>query len=84
MAGANAIYTMISKHVAEELCLEKISRSMFRIANSEVAEYSVSEAYIVVEDRDVVFVFYLEFKVYIVMMNLIYIGVSSLGFLGII
>ena len=53
IADTGAIYTMIPKYIAEELNLKVIDKRKFRIANGEIVEYPVSEAYIVIENRGV-------------------------------
>ncbi len=53
VADTGAIYTMIPRHIAEKLDLKVIDKRKFKIANGEVVEYPVSEAYIVVEGRGV-------------------------------
>lgn len=44
---------MVPKYIAEKLDLEVVDKRKFKIVSDEVVEYSVSEAYIGVEDRGV-------------------------------
>ena len=53
IVDAGAIYTVISKSVAEGLRLEETGRRKFKIANGDVVEYPISEAYIIVNGEDV-------------------------------
>jgi len=53
IVDAGAIYTVISKSVAEGLRLEETSRRKFKIANGDVVEYPISEAYIIVNGEGV-------------------------------
>jgi len=48
IVDAGAIYTVIPKSVAEGLRLKETGRRKFKIANGDVVEYPVSEAYIIV------------------------------------
>jgi len=51
IADTGAIYTVIPRTIAEKLGLEIIGRRRFRVASGDIVEYSVAEAYIVIEDR---------------------------------
>ncbi|MGC8975829.1 MAG: retroviral-like aspartic protease family protein [Thermoprotei archaeon] len=53
IADTGAIYTVIPRWVANKLGLEEVSKRRFKIASGEIAEYPVSEAYIMIEDRGV-------------------------------
>ncbi|PUA34017.1 MAG: hypothetical protein B7O98_00985 [Zestosphaera tikiterensis] len=53
IADTGAIYTMISKTIAEKLGLEIMGKRKFRVASGDAVEYPVAEAYIIVEDRGV-------------------------------
>ncbi len=53
IADTGAIYTVIPRYIAEKLGLEVVGKRRFKIANGEVVEYPISEAYIVVEGRGV-------------------------------
>ena len=53
IADTGAIYTVIPKHIADELGLEVTGKRRFKIASGEVVEYPVTEAYIVIEGRGV-------------------------------
>jgi len=53
VADTGAIYTMIPRHVAEKLDLKVIGRRKFKLANGEIVEYPISEAYIVIEGKGV-------------------------------
>ena len=53
IVDAGAIFTVISKSVAEGLRLKETGRRKFKIANGDIVEYSVSEAYIIVNGEGV-------------------------------
>jgi len=53
IVDAGAIYTVISKSVAEGLRLKETGRRKFKIANGNVMEYPISEAYIVINGEGV-------------------------------
>ena len=53
IVDAGVIYTVIPKSVAEGLRLEETGRRKFKIANGDVVEYAVSEAYIVINGEGV-------------------------------
>jgi len=53
IVDTGAIYTVIPKSVAEGLRLKETGRRKFKIANGDVVEYPVSEAYIVVNGEGV-------------------------------
>jgi len=53
VVDAGVIYTVISKSVAEGLRLNETGRRKFKIANGDVVEYPVSEAYIIVNGEGV-------------------------------
>jgi len=53
IVDTDAIYTVIPKSVAERLGLKETGWRKFRIANGDVVEYPVSEAYIVVNGEGV-------------------------------
>jgi clan AA aspartic protease len=53
IVDAGAIYTVIPKSVAEGLRLKETGRRKFKIANGDVVEYPISEAYIIVNGEDV-------------------------------
>jgi predicted aspartyl protease len=48
-----AIYAVIPKSVAERLRLKETGRRKFKIANGDVVEYPVSEAYIIIDGEGV-------------------------------
>ena len=53
IVDTGAIYTVIPKSVAEGLKLKETSRRKFKIANGDIVEYPVSEAYIIVNGEGV-------------------------------
>jgi clan AA aspartic protease len=53
IVDAGAIYTVIPKSVAERLRLKETGRRRFKIANGDVVEYPISEAYIVINGEGV-------------------------------
>jgi len=53
IVDTGAIYTVIPKSVAEELKLKETGRRKFKIANGDVVEYPVSEAYITINGEGV-------------------------------
>jgi clan AA aspartic protease len=53
IVDTGAIYTVIPNSVAERLRLKETGRRKFKIANGDVVEYPVSEAYIVVNGEGV-------------------------------
>jgi len=53
VVDAGVIYTVISKSVAEGLRLRETGRRKFKIANGDIVECSVSEAYIIVNGEGV-------------------------------
>jgi clan AA aspartic protease len=53
IVDAVAIYTVIPKSVAEGLRLKEKGRRRFKIANGDVVEYPVSEAYIIINGEGV-------------------------------
>lgn len=53
IVDTGAIYTVIPKSVAEGLRLKKTGRRKFKIANGDVVEYPVSEAYIIINGEGV-------------------------------
>ena len=53
IVDTGAIYAVISKSVAEGLRLKETGRRKFKIANGDVVEYPVSEAYIIVNGEGV-------------------------------
>ena len=53
IVDAGAIYTVIPKSVAEGLRLKETGRRKFKIANGNVMEYPISEAYIVINGEGV-------------------------------
>jgi len=53
IVDTGAIYTVISKSVAERLRLKETGRRRFKIANGDVVEYPVSEAYIIINEEGV-------------------------------
>ena len=53
IVDAGVIYTVIPKSVAEGLRLKETGRRKFKIANGDVVEYPVSEAYIIVDGEGV-------------------------------
>jgi len=53
IADAGAIYTVIPKSVAERLRLKETGKRKFKIANGDVVEYPVSEAYIIINGEGV-------------------------------
>jgi len=53
IVDTGAIYTVIPKSVAEGLRLKETGRRKFRIANGDVVEYPISEAYIIVNGEGV-------------------------------
>jgi predicted aspartyl protease len=48
VVDTGAIYTVIPKSVAERLRLKEMGRRRFKIANGDIVEYPVSEAYIII------------------------------------
>ena len=53
VVDAGVIYTVISKSVAERLRLKETGRRKFKIANGDIVEYPVSEAYIIINGEGV-------------------------------
>jgi len=53
IVDTGAIYTVISESVAERLRLKETGRRRFKIANGDVVEYPVSEAYIIINEEGV-------------------------------
>ncbi len=53
IADTGAIYTVIPESISRKLGLSIMGKRRFKIANGNIVEYPVSEAYIVVEDRGV-------------------------------
>jgi clan AA aspartic protease len=53
IVDTGAIYTVIPKSVAERLRLKETGRRKFKIANGDVVEYPVSEAYIIINGEGV-------------------------------
>jgi clan AA aspartic protease len=53
IVDAGVIYTVIPKSVAEGLRLKETGRRKLKIANGNVVEYPVSEAYIVIDGEGV-------------------------------
>ena len=53
IVDTGAIYTVIPKNVAEGLRLKETGRRKFKIANGDVVEYPVSEAYIIINGEGV-------------------------------
>jgi clan AA aspartic protease len=53
IVDAGAIYTVIPKSVAERLRLKETGRRKFKIANGNVVEYPISEAYIIINGEGV-------------------------------
>jgi predicted aspartyl protease len=53
IVDTGAIYTVIPKSVAHKLRLKETGRSKFKIANGDVVEYPVSEAYIIINCQGV-------------------------------
>jgi aspartyl protease family protein len=53
IVDTGAIYTVIPKSVAHKLRLKETGRRKFKIANGDVVEYPVSEAYIIVNGEGV-------------------------------
>jgi len=53
IVDTGAIYTVIPKSVADRLRLKETGRRKFKIANGDVVEYPVSEAYIIVKGEGV-------------------------------
>jgi clan AA aspartic protease len=53
IVDTGAIYTVIPKSVADRLRLKEIGKRKFKIANGDVVEYPVSEAYIIINGEGV-------------------------------
>lgn len=53
IADTGAIYTVIPRSVAEKLRLKETSRRKFKIANGDVVDYPISEAYIIINGEGV-------------------------------
>ncbi|MDI6805840.1 MAG: retroviral-like aspartic protease family protein [Candidatus Bathyarchaeia archaeon] len=53
IVDTGAIYTVIPKSVAERLRLKETGRRRFKIANGDIVEYPVSEAYIIINGEGV-------------------------------
>ena len=53
IVDAGVIYTVIPKSVAEGLRLRETGRRKFKIADGDVVEYPVSEAYIIINGEGV-------------------------------
>ena len=53
IVDTGAIYTVIPKSVAEGLRLKETGRRKFKIANGDVVEYPISEAYIIINGEGV-------------------------------
>ncbi len=53
IADTRAIYTVISKNIADKLQLEETDKRRFKTASGEIVEYPVSEAYITIEGKSV-------------------------------
>ena len=53
IVDTGAIYTVIPKSVAEGLRLKETDRRKFKIANGDVVEYPISEAYIIINGEGV-------------------------------
>jgi clan AA aspartic protease len=53
IVDTGAIYTVIPKSVADMLKLKETGRRRFKIANGDVVEYPISEAYIIINSEGV-------------------------------
>lgn len=53
IVDTGAIYTVIPKSVADRLRLKETGRRKFKIANGDVVEYPISEAYIIIDGEGV-------------------------------
>ncbi|MEM3463955.1 MAG: retroviral-like aspartic protease family protein [Candidatus Bathyarchaeia archaeon] len=53
IVDTGAIYTVIPKSVADRLKLKETGRRRFKMANGDVVEYPVSEAYIIINGEGV-------------------------------
>jgi len=53
IVDTGAIYTVIPKSVAHKLRLKETGRRKFKIANGDIVEYPVSEAYIIINGEGV-------------------------------
>ncbi|MGC8895389.1 MAG: clan AA aspartic protease [Candidatus Bathyarchaeia archaeon] len=53
VVDTGAIYTVIPKSVAERLKLKEMGRRKFKIANGDVVEYPISEAYIIINGEGI-------------------------------
>ncbi|MDH7477766.1 MAG: clan AA aspartic protease [Candidatus Bathyarchaeota archaeon] len=53
VVDTGAIYTVIPQSVAERLKLKETGRRRFKIANGDIVEYPVSEAYIIINGEGV-------------------------------
>jgi len=53
IVDTGAIYTVIPRRVAERLRLKETGRRKFKIANGDVVEYPISEAYIIINGEGV-------------------------------
>ncbi|MEM3626734.1 MAG: clan AA aspartic protease [Candidatus Bathyarchaeia archaeon] len=53
IVDTGAIYTVIPKSIADKLRLEETGRRRFKMADGNVVEYPISEAYITIEGEGV-------------------------------
>ena len=77
IVDTGAIYTVIPKSVAERLRLKETGRRKFKIANGDVVEYPVSEAYIIINGEGVTSVVAIADE-----KTLLLLGVTTLELLG--
>jgi len=53
IVDTGAIYTVITKSVADKLRLKETGRRKFKMANGDIVEYPISEAYIIIDGEGV-------------------------------
>ncbi|MGQ9624889.1 MAG: retroviral-like aspartic protease family protein [Candidatus Bathycorpusculaceae bacterium] len=53
IVDTGAIYTVITKRVADKLRLKETGRRKFKMANGDIVEYPISEAYIIIDGEGV-------------------------------